>query len=79
MVFHDYNFLQDQLEDELDFDFKEKSFITFHPVILKIIQVRGKLMSCWQFCLVKKHWLIFTMPNSDTDGRLIFEKIDSFT
>jgi len=69
-----------QLEQELDFQFRSKNMlITFHPVTLENNtseqQIDELLMALAD---LQDTGLIFTMPNSDTDGRLIFDKIDAF-
>ena len=68
------------LEVALDFQFLSKNMlITFHPVTLEkdssayqmdqLLAVLGQLQDVG---------LIFTMPNADTDGRVLFEKIKTF-
>jgi len=69
-----------ELESAIDFQFKSKNFlITFHPVTLEkntssrqIDELLGVLGS------FKEIGLIFTMPNADTDGRIVREKITRF-
>jgi GDP/UDP-N,N'-diacetylbacillosamine 2-epimerase (hydrolysing) len=69
-----------KLEDILDFEFLKKNLlITFHPVTLEhntsdkymdeLLQALSKL---------KETGLIFTMPNSDIDNKIIFKKINNF-
>ncbi|MBD8349071.1 UDP-N-acetylglucosamine 2-epimerase [Dysgonomonas sp. HGC4] len=69
------------LEDSIGFDLGEKSLlITFHPVTL------GNSSSEEQFNnllyvlneYIDKYRIIFTMPNSDTDGRVIMQLINQF-
>ena len=69
-----------QLEDELNFKLANRNLlITFHPVTLEqststhqmkeLLTALGKLDNVG---------LIFTMPNADTDGRILFQQINSF-
>lgn len=71
---------QSELEEQLDFKFKKKNLlITYHPVTLEKgtseIQMGQLLDSLSNF---KDCGLIFTMPNSDTDSRVLFNMIESF-
>ena len=69
-----------ELESAIDFQFKAKNFlITFHPVTLEkntssrqIDELLNALSS------YEEIGLIFTMPNADTDGRIVREKITNF-
>lgn len=69
-----------ELEASMDFKFLSKNLlITFHPVTLEkatssdqIDQLLSALSE------LKETGLIFTMPNADTDGRILFQKIQSF-
>jgi GDP/UDP-N,N'-diacetylbacillosamine 2-epimerase (hydrolysing) len=69
-----------ELEKALNFKLGSKNLlITFHPVTLEqatsekqmkeLLMVLGKL---------KDTHLIFTMPNADTDGRILFKLIENF-
>ena len=71
---------RDELESSIDFQlFSKNLLITFHPVTLEkstsahqmdeLLEALGQLQDTG---------LIFTMPNADTDGRVLFEKIQSF-
>ena len=69
-----------ELENSLSIKFKNKNLlITFHPVTLEkntsLSQMSELLDSLSD---LENTCLIFTMPNADTDGRIIFELIDSF-
>ena len=69
-----------ELENSLRIKFKNKNLlITFHPVTLEkntsLFQMSELLDSLSD---LKDTCLIFTMPNADTDGRIIFELIDNF-
>lgn len=71
---------QKKLEESLNFEFGEKSLlVTFHPVTLE------KYTACQQ-CdnlleVLDTHTefrIVFTHPNSDTDGRVIMQRIHNF-
>jgi GDP/UDP-N,N'-diacetylbacillosamine 2-epimerase (hydrolysing) len=68
------------LEKSLDFKFGERNLlITYHPVTLEkdsSSQQMEKLLTALDK-LENTHF-IFTMPNSDTDGRIIFGMIEEF-
>jgi len=69
-----------QLEDELDFKLaKHNLLITFHPVTLEqstsTDQMQEVLTALEKLDDVG---LIFTMPNADTDGRILFQQINDF-
>ena len=69
------------LEQSLDFKLRKKNFlITFHPVTLESNtsedQMNELLESLFSF---KETGFIFTMPNSDTHGRILFEMIKKFS
>ena len=68
------------LESALQFSLLSTNFlITFHPVTLETStssdQIDELLAALHQ---LKDTGLIFTMPNADTDGRVIFQKINDF-
>ena len=68
------------LEESLGFHFKERNLlITFHPVTLESkssqFQVTELLAALDD---LEDTYLIFTMPNSDTDGRILFQQIEKF-
>tara|TARA_B100000959_G_scaffold244238_2_gene268063 strand:+ start:371 stop:1534 length:1164 start_codon:yes stop_codon:yes gene_type:complete len=69
-----------ELEESLDFKFGKKNLlVTFHPVTLEentseeqmeeLLSALGKL---------KETHVIITMPNADTDGRILFGLIENF-
>jgi GDP/UDP-N,N'-diacetylbacillosamine 2-epimerase (hydrolysing) len=69
-----------ELENALNFNFlKRNLLITFHPVTLEInkseTQVAELLSALSE---LKDTGLIFTMPNADVEGRLIFREINTF-
>jgi GDP/UDP-N,N'-diacetylbacillosamine 2-epimerase (hydrolysing) len=71
---------KDELEKSIDFKLGKKNLlITFHPVTLEhgtsALQMSELLIAFEK--LTDTH-LIFTMPNSDTDGRVIFKMINEF-
>ena len=71
---------REELEAALDFEFLSKNLlITFHPVTLEkdtsADQMDQLLAALDQ---LEDMGLIFTMPNADTDGRVLFEKIQAF-
>ena len=73
---------RDDLGKELDFKFRDKNvLITFHPTTLDDelpgIQFQRLLNTLDK--LGNEVGLIFTKPNSDTDGRALIEMIDTYT
>ena len=71
---------RESLEEALDFSLGEHNLlITFHPVTLEqntsAQQMRELLTS---LAKLKQTHLIFTMPNADTEGRVLFELIEEF-
>jgi len=71
---------REELEESLNFKMGDKCFIvTYHPVTLENntaeMQIENLLSALDEF---KDYKVIFTYPNSDTDGRIIFEKINSY-
>jgi len=71
---------RDELEAALGFKLADRNLlITFHPVTLErnssCQQMTELLAALAEF---DKVGLIFTMPNADTDGRIIFRQIDAF-
>ncbi len=72
---------REELEKSIDFKLGEINFlITYHPVTLDKQgpekPLKALLNALKQFPEVKK---IFTMPNSDTSGRVIMKMINSYT
>lgn len=71
---------KEELEKSLDFRFGDKALlITFHPVTLENSTAE---MQCQNLLAalegLSDYRLIFTYPNSDTDGRIIVALIDQF-
>ncbi|MCZ8022773.1 MAG: UDP-N-acetylglucosamine 2-epimerase [Cyclobacteriaceae bacterium] len=68
------------LEDELDFKFNKKNIlITFHPVTLEESTAEQQFKELL-FAIqdLKDTHFIFTMPNADTDGRIIIDLVKEF-
>lgn len=69
-----------EFEKSINFEIGEKCFlVTFHPVTLE------KGTSAYQFDEIlaaieyfKDYKVIFTLPNADTDGRIVIEKIQGY-
>ena len=71
---------QNKLEESIDFNFGQKNLlVTYHPVTLENnsteIQIQELLKSLGELVDTK---IIFTRPNSDTNGRIINKYIDNF-
>tara|TARA_E500000331_G_scaffold357739_1_gene420670 strand:- start:3254 stop:4414 length:1161 start_codon:yes stop_codon:yes gene_type:complete len=71
---------KDDLEKSLNFKFKSKNLlITFHPVTLEKNSSKNQIQQLLMALdSLNDTQLIFTMPNSDTDGSIIFDLINSF-
>ena len=71
---------RDELEEELNFKLKKRNLlITFHPVTLEqntSAQQMDELLAA--LTELEDTGLIFTMPNADTEGRVLFRKIEAF-
>jgi GDP/UDP-N,N'-diacetylbacillosamine 2-epimerase (hydrolysing) len=71
---------RDELESALDFTFSSRNLlITFHPVTLEnktSAAQMGELLAALED--MRDTGLIFTMPNADTDGRVLFRQIEKF-
>lgn len=71
---------KEELEKNLNFSFGSKNLlVTFHPVTLEAnnsqYQIEQLIKSIEEYEDIN---FIFTMPNSDTDGRIIIKKIEDF-
>lgn len=70
------------LENSLDFDLGDSFLlVTFHPVTKEPGQAQEQteaLLSALQR-VIDKHKILFTLPNSDTDGRVITQMINDWT
>ena len=70
-----------ELEDSLQFKLSEKFLlITFHPVTMETStaaeQCNDLLLALEE--INEDYHLLFTLPNSDTDGRVIIQKINDY-
>lgn len=71
---------KEELQEQLDFDLGDKSFlITFHPVTLENNSAREEIENLLK-ALEKfpDYKLLFTYPNSDTNGKVIIRAITAF-
>lgn len=73
-------FSKEELEESLDFELSDKSLlVTYHPVTLEnataVDQCTNLLQSLEQFV---DYRVVFTLPNSDTDGRIIIKLIHDY-
>jgi GDP/UDP-N,N'-diacetylbacillosamine 2-epimerase (hydrolysing) len=70
----------DKLESLLDFKLGPKNLlVTFHPVTLEKDTSENQMNELLASLeVLKDTHLIFTMPNSDTDGRILFKMIEEF-
>ena len=68
------------LESALQFSLLRTNFlVTFHPVTLESSTSSDQIDELLAaLCKLKDTGIIFTMPNADTDGRVIFQKINEF-
>ena len=69
-----------ELEKSLNFKFGEKCvLITFHPVTLENNTAEEQINSLLQALVLNNDLrMLFTLPNSDTDGRIIMKIINQF-
>lgn len=69
-----------ELEKSLNFQFSENCIIvTFHPVTMENNSAEGQMTSLLKALdLIPDLRIIFTFPNSDTDGRIIIKLITEF-
>lgn len=73
-------FSKEELEESLDFELSDKSLlVTYHPVTLENAtagdQCTNLLQSLEQFV---DYRVVFTLPNSDTDGHIIIKLIHDY-
>ena len=73
-------FTKEELETELNYKFLDKNLlITFHPVSLEPGSAKNQINKLLNsLSNLKKIGLIFTMPNADTENKIIFKKIKIF-
>ena len=71
---------REEIEASLDFKFSQKNLlITFHPVTLEKSSAEnqmGQLLAA--LADLKDTKLIFTLPNADTDGRVLIKMVQDF-
>jgi len=70
-----------ELEEALDFKFREKNLlVTFHPVTLESQPAESQFQELLTALdsLGQNVGIIFTKPNSDTDGRAIIRLLDQY-
>jgi GDP/UDP-N,N'-diacetylbacillosamine 2-epimerase (hydrolysing) len=71
---------REELESSLDFKLGKKTLlITFHPVTLEAATSADQMAELLA-ALAERHdtQLIFTMPNADTDGRVLITMVEQF-
>ena len=71
---------RDELEDSLNFSLGAKSLlVTFHPVTLETATAEDQMAELLAaLAELKGTQLIFTLPNSDTDGRALITMVQDF-
>ncbi len=71
---------REELENDLNFSFGEKSLlVTYHPETLDDIPVEGQCRNLLDaLATLEEVKIVFTLPNSDTGGRIIIKMIDDF-
>lgn len=69
-----------ELESSLGFKFAPKNLlVTFHPVTLETATAAEQMTELLaSLTLLKDTGLIFTMPNADTDGRVLRKMVEEF-
>ena len=69
-----------ELEASLDFELAERNLlVTFHPVTLEAASSAEQMAALLDaLAALDDTGLIFTMPNADTDGGVLFELIEAF-
>jgi GDP/UDP-N,N'-diacetylbacillosamine 2-epimerase (hydrolysing) len=71
---------RDELEEGLNFKLEKRNLlITFHPVTLEqgtSMEQMDELLAA--LAELRDTGLIFTMPNADTEGRILFRQIEAF-
>lgn len=70
---------REELESSLDFKLGKNLLITFHPVTLEAATSADQMAELLA-ALAERHdtQLIFTMPNADTDGRVLITMVEQF-
>lgn len=69
-----------ELESSLDFNLGQKSLlITFHPVTLETSTAADQMAELLAaLAELQDTQLVFTMPNADTDGRVLIKMVEQF-
>lgn len=69
-----------ELETALDFRLGRRNLlVTFHPVTLEMNSAERQMTALLAaLASIEDTHLIFTMPNADTEGRVLFQMIESF-
>lgn len=72
---------RNELEASLNFKFRSRNLVvTFHPVTLESATAEDQLQELLLALEgLQDTGLIFTLPNADTDGRVLIEMIERFT
>jgi GDP/UDP-N,N'-diacetylbacillosamine 2-epimerase (hydrolysing) len=71
---------RDDLERDIGFKFLKKNImVTFHPVTLDDASAQSQMTELLAaLSKLSKTGIIFTMPNADTDGRILIAMIENF-
>ena len=70
---------KNSLEKAIEFKLKNTNLlITFHPVTLENNTSKNQMNELLIPFSLKETGLIFTMPNADTDSKVLFEMIQNF-
>lgn len=80
-ILHDDPLPLSELEDSLGFKLGDKFFlITFHPVTMECNTAKQQCRNLLKVleAYMDEYKLLFTLPNSDTDGRIIISLIQEF-
>lgn len=69
-----------KLEEELNFTFRQRNLlVTFHPATLEHATSSDQMKELLTALdKLDNTGIIFTMPNADTDGRILFQQINEF-
>jgi GDP/UDP-N,N'-diacetylbacillosamine 2-epimerase (hydrolysing) len=71
---------RDELEESMGFKFRQKNLlITFHPVTLEAASAESQMRELLAaISPLKDTHLIFTLPNADTDSRILIKIVEDF-
>lgn len=69
-----------ELENSLGFTIEDKTIlVTYHPVTLDKVSAEKQIKNLLEALIeMPELRILFTLPNSDTDGRIIIQKISEF-